>query len=60
MSTSLNGHKQWKLEVSVYMKSLKAATSLNSHKVKELKRLYRLEKPPLTTPFKMTISGGNY
>ena len=49
MTTSQNGHKLWKIEISMCKKPLKVATSLNSHKVKELKRLYGTEKPPFMT-----------
>ena len=36
-------------KISECIKPLKAVTIFNSHKMKELKRLYRSEKSPLTT-----------
>ena len=38
----------YRKKFSLCMKLLKAAISFNSHKMKELKRLYRSEKPSLT------------
>ena len=48
-TTSLNSHKLWKKEVSACMKTLKAATFINSHNVIELKRFYRSEERLLKT-----------